>query len=217
MSNGDEYEYNYNKPSVPRIDKEKIKEFFRNLKDSITAGKKMLVIMVAIIAIATIGSLTSYASMVLKQREREIANIQSRLNFCKANLEECNAEKQSLNQQISNLNMELQSVNRKVESCEVEKQNLQSLFQTCSEEKSSLEENLASCMSNLTAWESKYESISSDYYAIAKNFAITKCCPDYEYYVITDNNVLCCLRSGDEYLCGKGLSFPSNKILTLEC
>jgi len=217
MSDGYEYEYTPSSESKFKPKLDKLKEFFSKLKENASFGKKFFAIIVAIIAIASIGSLTSYASMVLKQKEREIANVQSRLNFCQAKLEDCENQKEMISKEIEGLNSKVENLNQQINSCIDEKSSLQQLYESCNEEKSVLADDLSSCQANLSSCQNKYESASLEYESLARNFASFKCCPDFEYYVISDNNVLCCLKSGENFLCGKGLTYSESEVEKLNC
>ena len=186
--------------------KDALKKFassFENLRN-IKFERKMLSIVIAIVALLGVGSLTGYTVMVLNQKEDEIASLTSKLNYCNATLEECNIKNAELTDSLSSCRSEVSSLTSDLSSCESEKSEYISSLNECEGEKQSLSQELETYKTTTEELQTKYESLSEKLKAVSENFAKSKCCPDYEYYALIDNNVLCCYRSGETYICGPG-------------
>jgi flagellar biosynthesis chaperone FliJ len=200
---------------------DKIKRFFRNITEkpkkfftTIGFEKKILMIILPIIALAVVGSITGYTSMVLTQHEKAISTLRTQLRFCESKLEDCNATRTQLSQDLTECQSTSASLTSELDECKSERENCETSLTSCIEEKNKISENLTTCQSNLDIcssereeYKTKYEETYSAYTTLGENYAQSKCCPpEYEkckYYTITSNNdVLCCCFEDETYFCG---------------
>lgn len=216
---------------------DKIKRFFRNITEKLrkfftTIGfkKKILMIILPLMAIAVVGSITGYTSMMLTQREKAISTLRTQLRFCESKLEDCNATRTQLSQDLTECQSTSVSLTSELDECKSDRENCEISLTSCVEEKSKISGNLTACQSDLDIcssergeYKTKYEETYSAYIILGENYAQNKCCPpEYEeckYYTITsDNDVLCCCLENETYFCGLLREETSaDKVKSLTC
>ena len=191
----------------------KIVDFVRKIKED----RRLLSIIVVAISLifVGIGSIAGYFVLPSSSIENELALSQAELKTCQKNLGECNNTTASLSTKISELEKNISKLTSNLSNCKLEKENYKSSLENCTKMKNQISDELKSCkkglitaLNNLDEQKEKYKKLNKSYEEIKTNFAKNKCCPlqklvpDYKYYTVSENDILCCRKEDKNYLCG---------------
>ncbi len=208
-------------------------KFVNLVREDRKAFGVLLVIM--FLGVITAGSFTGHVILTeggVNEIKNNLSVTQATLDTCQNHLLDCNYEKTglsnqitSLNGQVSSLNEQMVSLNSNLGSCNSEKDAYNSQFQICTSEKENVASDLDFCeedrgliMDDLDDCKYDYEDIFEDYEKIEENFAKDKCCPDYDYYTVTDDkNILCCYEDDGDFICGAGEETDDDDVEEVGC
>jgi len=214
---------------------EKIKSFVKRIKDNfnklktdkfqVINQKKLVAITIVMIALIGLTSITGFTVMVLNKRAKTISSLELQLNFCNTTLRDCENTRTQLSNNLSRCEDKNKDLDTNLNKCNTERETYKTDLDTCTQEKGDLYTNLKSCESDLETCntdlknlEEEHESLQTSYEKLSYNYAKDKCCPVYQYFTISEKNqILCCYKIEEKYICGAGEELTPDKIRMLDC
>ncbi|MFH1682298.1 MAG: hypothetical protein ABIA37_00725 [Candidatus Woesearchaeota archaeon] len=163
------------------------------------------------------------------------SGVKSQVRVCSYDLTECQSVKRGLTDQNmllqsekNNLTSQVSLTGSKLGDYEDNLETRDSQLSKCQKDTDLLEEQLKTeteaCTEDL---DNKTEALKvlalnhttllNDYSFLTKNYAKYKCCPQYSFYAVISNNVLCCYESGSDFICGAGIETPREEINDVWC
>lgn len=181
---------------------------------------------IAVIVLLIIAGLFSF---------HQLSGFKSQVRVCSYDLTECLSVKKDLADQTyllkaekENLTSQVSLTGSKLGDYEIDLETKDSQLSKYQKEVSSLKDQLKTeteaCSKELENATAELKELSlnhttllNDYSFLTKNYAKYKCCPQYSFFAVISNNVLCCYQSGNDFICGAGIGTPKEKINDVWC
>ncbi len=205
------------------MNKEEIVERVGNFVRKIKEDRRFFGISIVLVVLILIGVGSFTGNMIMKSKsvENELGISRAELETCQKNLEELISTTTKLSEQVATLEENISLSTADLNRCMMEKENYKYSFENCLELKNQTSAELKICKDDLITVLNdldEYEKLLRDCKNLETNFAKSECCPNYDYYTVTDEeNILCCYENEGIYFCGAGEETSENEIEELSC